>query len=96
MAEGSGLTNGSTAILAFGYARAGFYRFAEAAIIQGTGYLWSRSVSQGVTEYSNCLYFLDGTLISDTQGNRAVGRSIRKNLSLIFSPEAMGWPRDQI
>ena len=87
--------NGDTAVLTVGFARNGDY-YNSYLNVRGD---YGISASRFLGSSWNANYWLEfqrSTLSPSTIGTRAHGVGVRKVPSLIFSPEAMGWPWDLV
>ena len=95
LAEGY-LTNADTALLTLQIIRSGSYsRLHSNPDAQGLRtYVWNSTSISGV--YSRSLWAYENVLSTTDTVVKCAGYVVRLRLSLIFSPEAMGWPRDLV
>ena len=91
LAEGSGLTNGDTAVLILGLIRTGFHDSRTSYISKYWNIYSAIRTSGGLISNQSALRINLGSIFYTNEAKQ-VGVSVSHHLSLFFSPEAMGWP----
>ena len=91
------MTNAGTAVSVLELFKTGWYFVGDSASSgiatnrNGYGYFWFSMAT--VDAEARRMYYGDGSLQIGVRYKRGSGYSVRcETLSLIFSPEAMGWP----